>query len=520
MIKTGSKRLCLFLALLLVVSLLAIPAAAVDHTAYADTVKKAISAGDKDAPGCGLLSDLNGDGTDELLLLCRKDGVVKLNVYTISGTKVSALLTDRTVFTETGGDTGEVSIVERDGKTMLLVSAESPEPLGPTETGERVRTTGSAELYAMTDGRLQSASQVEYTITRVGEDPVASEDFTCTETTADDTKALSEKELEAWFDGLDRQARLSALAQDEKNDGLPLELLLGRLQGRIGVFQDVPANAWFSDSVEWALLHGVTDGTTETTFSPDVICTRAHMVTFLWRSHGSPKVSGTPTMPFTDVPKTEYYYDAVLWAITLGITDGVTDTTFAPDATLTRGQTVTFLWRDACQPSAAVAHFADVPKDAYFADAVGWAQEIGVTDGMTETTFAPDGSCTRAQIVTFISRAACAPGVHAQNVTGLKLDRTPDYATDEAGRQILFSFVGDAEDFAVTSIMLTAKEGMRPDAVVYGVGPMHDGDTFLLCTDVPDVAAHYGVTYTIGDRTVTWAITCSGENGSVILVEL
>ena len=78
----------------------------------------------------------------------------------------------------------------------------------------------------------------------------------------------------------------------------------------------------------------------------------------------------------------------------------------------------------------------------------------------------------------------------------------------------------DAEDFAVTSIMLTAKEGMRPDAVVYGVGPMHDGDTFLLCTDVPDVAAHYGVTYTIGDRTVTWAITCSGENGSVILVEL
>lgn len=522
--KTATRTLCLFLTLLLVVSLMAIPAAAVNYGSYAATVKTAIGANDKTNPGCGMLSDLNGDGTDEMLLLCRNNGAVALSVYTLSGNAVTALMTDRLLYTESDGTDGEAAIVKHDGKLRLQVTAETSASAGTGDKGARTSVTGNSELYALTNGKLETVSRVEYKYTYVmttkGDREIESDGFTCTETAGSASGARTVQQLEKWFGDLDEQARLDVLPQDDTNDGLPLNMLLGRLEGRIGAFQDVPSNEWFSDSVEWALLHAVTDGTTDTTFSPNAVCTRAHMVTFLWRTHGSPKVALPPSMPFTDVPKTEYYYDAVLWAVKLGITDGVTATTFAPDATLTRGQTVTFLWRDACHPSAAIARFADVPKDEYYADAVGWAQEIGVTDGMTATTFVPNGSCTRAQIVTFISRAVCAPGVHAQDVTGLQLDRKSDYSTDNVGKDILFTFVGDVEDFNVTSVMLTAREGLKPDKNVYDLGAMADGASFLLRTDVPDVAANYGVTFTVGSRTVTWAITTSGENGSIHLVEL
>ena len=171
------------------------------------------------------------------------------------------------------------------------------------------------------------------------------------------------------------------------------------------VFTDVPASAYYYDAVLWAVENGVTEGTNATTFSPDMSCTRAQMVTFLWRAAGSPEPV-TTTNPFTDVNSGVYYYDAVLWAVEQGITSGTSATTFAPDATCTRAQTVTFLYRAAGSPAVSGGSFADVSADAYYADAVAWAVSEGVTVGTSDTTFSPDMNCTRAQIVTFMYRAA------------------------------------------------------------------------------------------------------------------
>ena len=168
-------------------------------------------------------------------------------------------------------------------------------------------------------------------------------------------------------------------------------------------FVDVPANAYYADAVKWAVEKGITSGTSATTFSPDMSCTRAQMVTFLWRAAGSPKAAGSN--PFTDVSSSAYYYDAVLWAAEQGITSGTSATTFAPDATVTRGQTVTFLYRAAGSPTVTGSSFADVAADAYYADAVAWAVSEDITAGTGGNLFSPDAICTRAQIVTFLYRA-------------------------------------------------------------------------------------------------------------------
>ncbi len=169
-------------------------------------------------------------------------------------------------------------------------------------------------------------------------------------------------------------------------------------------FTDVPSDAYYTDAVAWAVAQGITNGTTETTFSPYDSCTRAQMVTFLWRSAGSPSPANGDN-PFTDVSAGTYYYDAVLWAVEHGITTGTTDTTFSPDNTVTRGQTVTFMYRNAGSPKVdTVSPFVDVASDAYYADAVVWAASNDITKGTTGTTFSPNESCTRAQIVTFLYR--------------------------------------------------------------------------------------------------------------------
>ena len=171
-----------------------------------------------------------------------------------------------------------------------------------------------------------------------------------------------------------------------------------------GVFVDVAAGSYYEDAVDWAVENGITKGTNDTHFSPDGICTRAQAVTFLWRTAGSPKPE-TRTMPFTDVPVGSYYYDAVLWAVENGITKGTSDTTFSPNMTCSRAQIVTFLWRSEKSPAAGTANpFADVKSTAYYADAVLWAVKENITKGTTNTTFSPDADCTRAQIVTFLWR--------------------------------------------------------------------------------------------------------------------
>ena len=172
----------------------------------------------------------------------------------------------------------------------------------------------------------------------------------------------------------------------------------------LNFFYDVPNNAYFYEAVKWAVENGITTGVGNDLFAPEQPCTRAQIVTFLWRAAGSPEPKGAAS-GMTDVVSGSYYEKAVAWAIENGITTGTTTSTFSPDATCTRAQAVTFLARALKAKAASAAEFSDVPTDSYFADAVAWAAANGVTEGIGGGLFGSDNDCTRGQIVTFLYRA-------------------------------------------------------------------------------------------------------------------
>ncbi len=171
-------------------------------------------------------------------------------------------------------------------------------------------------------------------------------------------------------------------------------------------FVDVPKTAYYKQPVDWAVSRGITNGMDKTHFRPYMTCTRGQVVTFLWRANGSPAPKTTKS-PFTDVKSGNYYYKAVLWAVEKNITAGRTTTTFGPNYECTRAQVVTFMWRAANspKPETTTNPFTDVTADKYYYYAVLWAVENNITTGTTATTFTPDKFCTRAQVVTFLYRA-------------------------------------------------------------------------------------------------------------------
>ena len=171
-------------------------------------------------------------------------------------------------------------------------------------------------------------------------------------------------------------------------------------------FTDIAPDAYYYDPVLWAVENSITAGTSTTTFSPDATCTRGQVVTFLWRSNGSPEPKAA-SCPFKDVISGAYYEKAVLWAVENNVTAGTSATSFSPDASCTRGHVVTFLHRAQGKPaiSSSSCPFKDVETGAYYYDAVLWAVENNVTAGTSATTFSPDTTCTRGQIVTFLYRA-------------------------------------------------------------------------------------------------------------------
>lgn len=171
----------------------------------------------------------------------------------------------------------------------------------------------------------------------------------------------------------------------------------------LNFFYDVPNGAYFYEAVKWAVDKGITNGLSDTMFGPYESCTRAQIVTFLWRAAGSPEPKTASS--FTDVPANAYYAKAVAWAVENGITNGMTETTFAPNATCTRGQSVTFLYRALKGTASGSANFTDVKSDTFYADAINWAVANNVTNGTSNTTFSPNADCTRAEIVTFLYRA-------------------------------------------------------------------------------------------------------------------
>ena len=173
----------------------------------------------------------------------------------------------------------------------------------------------------------------------------------------------------------------------------------------LNFFVDVFPGDYYYDAVLWAAKNGITGGVDAAHFAPNATCTRAQVVTFLWRAAGSPAPKNS-MMPFTDVPAGSYYEQAVLWAVENGITDGTSATTFSPDAVCSRGQIVTFLWRANGSPAVSGnSAFTDVASDAYYAAAVTWAEKNGVTGGIGGGLFGSNNNCTRAQIVTFIYRS-------------------------------------------------------------------------------------------------------------------
>lgn len=169
-------------------------------------------------------------------------------------------------------------------------------------------------------------------------------------------------------------------------------------------FKDVQVKEYYAEPVLWAVGKGITNGTAKDTFSPNNECTRGQIVTFLWRAAGMPEPTRTGN-PFVDVKSDQYYYKAVLWAVEKGITTGTSANTFSPDAACTRGQVVTFMWRAKGKPTATADNsFKDVQAGAYYYDAVLWAVKNGITNGTAPGAFSPDATCTRGQIVTFLYR--------------------------------------------------------------------------------------------------------------------
>ena len=172
----------------------------------------------------------------------------------------------------------------------------------------------------------------------------------------------------------------------------------------INFFVDIPDDAYYYDAVLWAAKNGITGGMDDTHFAPDITCTRVQAITFLWRAAGSPMPKSSE-ISFEDIESDSYYYYAVLWALENGITSGTSATTFSPDDTCNRGQIVTFLWRSAKSPTVGMDNtFTDVSSDSYYADATNWAVANGITNGTSDTTFSPDENCTRGQIVTLLYR--------------------------------------------------------------------------------------------------------------------
>ena len=165
-------------------------------------------------------------------------------------------------------------------------------------------------------------------------------------------------------------------------------------------FEDVAADAYYYEAVKWAAEQGITEGTGKGLFGPEGTCTRGQIVTFLWRAAGSPVVNYA--MDLADVDEDAYYAEAVRWALSEGVTSGTTDTTFAPDATCTRAQAMTFLFKAMKAAAGGKADFKDVADSDWFASAVAWAVENGVTAGVGGGLFGPDNDCTRGQIVTFL----------------------------------------------------------------------------------------------------------------------
>lgn len=333
---------------------------------------------------------LKRESTDTLTATVEPEDASNKNVTWASDNEAVATVDENGVVTAVSAGTANITVTTVDGKktATCVVTVTNPSSSGSSRPRYDVTTPSKPENGSVTvdPERARSGSRVTVTVTpdsgyKLGELVVTDRDG---------------KKLELTDKGNGQYTFTMPSGKVEVAAEFVKEV-------EVSPFADVATDAYYYDAVKWAVEKGITNGVSEMLFGPDQACTRAQIVTFLWRAAGSPEPKSGSS--FADVAADAYYAKAVAWAVENGITKGTSETTFHPDETCTRAQGVTFLYRALGKLAAAQAGFTDVAADSYYADAVNWAAENGVTKGISETLFGPDGSCTRAQIVTFLYRA-------------------------------------------------------------------------------------------------------------------
>ena len=328
--------------------------------------------------------------------------------YTVSGLVGEEKLTTQPTVKYVGADGSEITPdMTKTGEVKILAGGAAASD-NYTIRYEDGKLTVSARLSGGGGGSSPSTNPVQ---AEVGKDPDGSVSLSKTSAAKGDKVTITVKPEQHYEvdEVIVRDSKGKQLAVKDNGDGTyTFEMPADKVTVEptftwVNPFADVANSAYYVDAVEWMLKREVTQGTTETTFSPNLNCTRAQIVTFLWRAAGSPEPKGT--VGFADVPTGSYYAKAVAWAIENGITGGTGDGLFSPDATCTRAQSAAFLYRAAGSPAVSgSAGFSDVAADAYYARAVAWAKEHGITGGIGGGLFGSANDCTRAQIAAFLWR--------------------------------------------------------------------------------------------------------------------
>ena len=350
----------------------------------------------------GTYCDLNGDKSPELIVTQGDGNSFNVSVYTLADGAALRIFNQGIVTGQT--DYRYVAVLQNAaGKTNLLINDQYGVYIDSDEDGDWFDSHLRNQIYTVNGTEITHYATAERQELRTAPD----DDGNYVYIPSESRYLLSGSSVsdDQYYDWMDRYyeeyAFVLEISPDEALDGVPADQLLAAAKGG---FMDVPSAEYYAEPVAWAVKQGVTNGTSRLTFSPLAPCTRGQVVTFLWRASGTPEPKSASN-PFVDVKADDYFYKAVLWAVEQGITNGMDLTHFGPDVPCTRAHVVTFLWRSHEKPAAGTSNpFSDVPANEYYTDAVLWAVKNEITNGMDAAHFGPDSPCIRGQIVTFLYR--------------------------------------------------------------------------------------------------------------------
>ena len=394
------RILSMTLALVMVLALLPFAALAAEDYDLSPYTEVLEGAG---ADVFGTYYDLDGDQSPELLLTRGDAESFAVDIYTLADGAAKKIFNMGFVVGPT--DYRYVAVLRNAaGKVNLLINDQYSEYVGTDEDDiDWYDSHLRNQIYAVNGAAITHYATAERQELRTLSDEEGNYLYIPAESQYQiPAGSVSDDQYYDWMDRYyDEYAFVLEVSPDEAMDGVPADQLLAAAKGG---FMDVPAAAYYADPVAWAVEKGVTNGTSRLTFSPENPCTRGQVVTFLWRASGSPEPKSASN-PFVDVKTDDYFYKAVLWAVEKGITNGMDPTHFGPETACTRAHVVTFLWRAHEKPAAGTENpFSDVPSGAYYTDAVLWAVAKKITNGMDAAHFGPDNTCLRGQIVTFLYR--------------------------------------------------------------------------------------------------------------------